>query len=210
MRKINGITTYYSQKNNGQVELFQDYFFRILEKIKKTATPEIISAIRQIRKRLALNISCGPTAWVDGIDSCGWPLDRFTPGEQPEDSVLMIMMNPRNVKKFLKRRNIDTTRWAYNEIPQYYEVVGQIIYKQEVCRFENNITFQKYCGYIDRGCCVMFAIPGHFLIGKGYYQNNKNFIIYNDPFREANMIMPEKTLSWGVVIFPCANNNTTR
>ena len=179
MKKIIGKDIYYSQKNNAQVILGELYY-----KSKKF-------------------IACGPTSFVDGIHSCGWPMNIFTPGEQPDDSILMIFLNPNHLERFKQKRNLNYKEWAPNEIPQLYEVVGEILYKRkDVCKFEGKLNFEIIKNNIDKGICMQIAFPGHFCIIKGY-DEEKGIIIYNDPYRQALMEMSkEKIFSWRIDIYP--------
>lgn len=162
MKKILGKPNqYYSQTNNAQVYLFDDYF-------KKKSS-----------------IACGPTSFIMGLDVSKWPLDIFAPGIQPEDSILMILHNPFNAEIFKSVRNIDYDVYPPNEIPQLYPAVAKMLYKNnKVCTFKWGITFNmiKYC--INNDICLMvsgnFPVGGHFVLIVGY-DNDK--IIYNDPFK---------------------------
>jgi hypothetical protein len=204
MKKVNGENIYYSQKNNAFVEVFQDYFFREYEKVRGEATGEVKKTLDDLRRKIFLHVTCFPTSMADGIHSCGWPMDIFPPGLQPEDGIMCILNNPVIAKKLHQGSRYVPPSWAYNEIPDYYPTAINAAWgNKQVCKFERNITIQEYSGYIDHGYCIAYAHPGHVIIGKGYdIVNGKTFRVYNDPYRKPKMIEPAKTLAWGVVIFP--------
>lgn len=191
MRKIIGEKIYYDQKNNAQVKLG-------LMEYQKTKY-----------------VACGPTAFIDGCESCGWPIndEYFIQGEQPEDSILMIFLNPLNISEFKKIRNLDYEKtWPANYIPQLYPYVAKLIWKQDVCEFSGSILkWQKIIENIDAGKTMLVAFPGHFCIIKGY-DTEKQVIIYNDPFsgplkeipvfRKENGIDKETVFGWSVDINP--------
>ena len=204
-RKINGEDIYHSQRNNALVEIFQDYIFRAIENMRKEATEETRKIIQEVRSKICLHVSCFPTSFIDGAHSCGWPMSVFAPGIQPEDSVMCIMNNPNNAKLFHKIRFVPET-WGYNEIPDYYPVLGEIIWGQKMCKYETRMPFEKYYNYIDNGCCIVYAHPGHVIVGKGY-DEEKKARIYNDPFVGPKLEEPGTTLGWGVVIYPYTGNS---
>lgn len=162
MKKVLGWENqYYSQLNNAQVYLFDDYF-------KKKSS-----------------IACGPSSFAMGLEICGWPLDIFANGIQPEDSILMILHNPFNLETFKNERDLDYDIYPPNEIPQLYPVVANILYDNlNVCKFKWGITFEiiKYC--IDNNICLMvsgdFPAGGHFVLIVGYEDDT---IIFNDPYK---------------------------
>lgn len=163
MRKILGTKKqYYIQTNNAQVELFKDYFGQ-----KKY-------------------IACGPTAVVMCLDIAGWPMEVFTPGEQPEDSILMIAHNPNNLKKIKERRELDYDKYPPNEVPQVYEVVCEIIYGvKNVCKLGWGLTYTIIKNNILQGkpmvICGKFPAGGHYVSCVGF-DDEKGVIIYNDPY----------------------------
>ena len=165
MKKVLGTASqYYTQMNNGQVELFKDYF------------------------RQPKMIACGPTAAVMCTDIAGWPMTVFTPGEQPEDSVLMVMENPQNLKLFQDRRPLDYDKIPVNEVPQCYEVAFELIYKRtDVCKFTFGLDFTIIKASIDAGnplmICGSFPAGGHYVSVVGYEDEPlKQVVIFNDPY----------------------------
>lgn len=170
MRKILGSRKkYYSQTNNAQVELFGDYFNN--------------------RKMIA----CGPTSAAMGFDIAGWPMQIFTPGEQPEDSILMIAHNPKNLELLKKRRNINYNKFPPNEVPQIYDVIGELLYREYIgsnkrikaCQFRWNLDFDIIKNNINNGIPMMicgdFPCGGHYVLIVGY-DDDRNVIIFNDPY----------------------------
>lgn len=167
MKRILGNKSqYYIQTNNAQVELFEDYFGK------------------------GKMIACGPTSAAMGFDIAGWPMDVFTPGEQPEDSILMMVHNPANLKKIKKRRNLNYDKFPPNEVPQVYDVVGELLYgKWKACKFEWGLSFEIIKKNIDRGISMMISGPfpagGHYVLIVGYDDKEKipeNRVIFNDPY----------------------------
>lgn len=163
MRKIIGNKTqYYIQTNNAQVELFKDYF----DKEK--------------------NIACGPTCAAMGFDIARWPMNIFTPGVQPEDSILMMVHNPANLKKIKERRNLNYDRFPPNEVPQVYDIVGELLYgKWKACKFAWGLSFEIIKKNIDKNICMMisgkFPAGGHYVLIVGY-DEEKKIVIFNDPY----------------------------
>ena len=161
MKKILGTRDqYYDQTNNAQVYLFDDYF-----KKKKM-------------------ISCGPETFAMGLDNREWPMDVFTPGEQPGDSILMIAHNPFNLPKFKDVRDIDYDLYPPNEVPQLYPVISKIIYnRDDVCEFRWGLTFDIIRDKIENDTCLMvsgsFPCGGHYVLIVGY---DGDKIIFNDPY----------------------------
>lgn len=195
MRKILGKDTqYYTQTNNAQVELFKDYF------------------------KQGKMIACGPTSAAMGFDIAGWPMDVFTPGEQPEDAIIMVAHNPANLKKLQERRDIDYDKYPPNEVPQVYDVVGKLIYGKEACRFEWGLTFEIIRENINKGIpmmlCGKFPCGGHYVLAVGF-DDEKKVIIFNDPYpvqwkdkkgynREMDMSFFEQNISkWRIDFIPC-------
>lgn len=183
---------YYIQTNNAQVELFRDYF-----KQKKF-------------------IACGPTAVAMCLDIAGWPMDVFTPGEQPEDSILMIAHNPQNLKKLMKRRNIDYDKFPPNEVPQVYEVVTRAIFGKSACRLRWGLSFDDVKKNIlaDKPMvlCGKFPTGGHYVSAVGF-DDEKKVIIYNDPYpdqwpdkkgynREMDMTFFKNLFNWRLEFYP--------
>ena len=152
---------YHNQLNNAQVALFKDYFN------KKKA------------------IACGPTALAEAFEIAGWPTDVFTPGEQADDAILMILQNPKNLKRFKKIRNLDYDKYPPNEIPQLFPEVGRILYEKEVCRFEWGLSFEIIKDNILQGItmiiCGKFPAGGHYVHAVGF-DDEKQVIIFNDPY----------------------------
>lgn len=202
MRKINGENTYHSQWNNAIVEIFKDYIFREFEKAQKQATGEVKKALSDLRSKIYLHVSCFPTSFTDGASSCGWPLNVFPPGLQPEDAIMCIINNPNIAEKLYAAagRKVPQT-WGYNELPDYYPEMARIIWGKKVCEYKGHISYEQYCKYIDDGCCVVYAHTGHVVVGKGY-DTDKGVVIYNDPFKKANMEEKKDKLPYCVVIFP--------
>jgi hypothetical protein len=180
MRKILGTRDeYYVQTNNAQVYLFQDYF------------------------KVTRAIACGPTAAVMCADIAGWPMDLFTPGEQPEDSLLMVLHNPKHLPVYQEARDLDYNVYPPNEIPQCYPPALKIIYGKDVCRFSYGLTPQIVKDNIDLGICMMisgtFPSGGHYVSLVGYDDVKQTFI-FNDPYpnqwEDKNGYNREMTLSW--------------
>lgn len=151
---------YYSQTNNAQVDLMRDYF--------------------QKRKYIA----CGPTSFVAGLDIAGWEMSIFTPGVQPEDSVIMLMHNPAHLGYWQSIRDLDYDKHPPNEIPQLYPGVAKILYKRDdVCKFSFGLTMAHIKNLIENGCPVMvhgkFSFGNHYVLIVGYDNDN---LIYNDPY----------------------------
>lgn len=163
MKKIIGTKAqYYDQTNNGQVELFKDYFGK-----KKF-------------------IACGPETAAAGWDIAGWPMDVFTPGEQPGDAILMVAHNPKNLALFEERRDLDYDKYPPNEVPQIYEVMGHLIFgSAKTCRFLWDLNYNLIRNNIinDRPVmiCGEFPSGGHYVLAVGF-DDEKRVIIYNDPF----------------------------
>jgi len=163
LRKILGLKNkYYVQTNNAQVGLFKDYFNKV--KI----------------------IACGPTCAAMGFDIAGWPMDIFTPGVQPEDSILMMVHNPTNLKKIKNRRNLDYDKFPPNEVPQVYDIVGELLFgKLKACKFKWGLSFDIIKKNIDKDICMMisgkFPAGGHYVLVVGY-DDNEQSVIFNDPY----------------------------
>lgn len=163
MRKILGSKDkYYIQVNNAQVALFEDYFHN------------------------GKAIACGPTSYVMGLDIAGWPMDVFTTGVQPEDSVLMMVHNPVNLKKLKERRNIDYDKFPPNEVPQAYDIVSDILYgEKKPSKFVWNLNYKIIRSNIIKGwpmmMCGIFPAGGHYVTVVGF-DDEKKVIIYNDPY----------------------------
>jgi hypothetical protein len=204
MRKVNGENIYHYQKNDGIVEIMQDYIFRELKKMTKEKEGVARDTLIELRNRITLHNSCFPASFCDGAESCGWPMDVFTPGIQASDAVMCIINNPHNAKLFHKASRYVPQTWGYNEIPDYYPKLAEIIWGDpNMCRYTRRITYDDYCGYIDNECCVVYAHPGHMVVGKGYdITDGKKSIVYNDPYRKKNMTESAKTIGICVIIFP--------
>lgn len=194
MRKILGNKIqYYVQTNNAQVELFKDYF------------------------KKGLPIACGPTVAAMGFDISGCPMDVFTPGEQPEDSILMVANNPKNLDKLRQVRDIDYDMYPPHEVPQIYNIIGQLIYDKEVCRFEWGLDFDIIKSNIKNQTVMMicgkFPAGGHYVLVVGF-DDEKRKIIYNDPYpdqwpdkngynREMDLeFLDNKIEKWRIDFFP--------
>ena len=204
MRKILGTQKkYYTQKNNAQVYLFDDYVFLPLKKLAKQSTGERRDVINSIIKHLNKYIACGPTSWVMGVDICGWPMDIFTSHVQPEDTVLMLVHNKNNLEKIKDRRNINYDNWPPNEVPQVYDVVGKLLYKTDrVCEFKGGFTYEIARKNIMAGITMMVSIPGHYILVVGF-DDLKKVLICNDPYAGYNIERPmEKISNWRVDIYP--------
>lgn len=179
MRKILGSRDkYYVQTNNAQVELFKDYF------------------------KNGKMIACGPESAAMGFHIAGRDMSIFTPGEQPGDSILMIMHNPLNLERFKKRRDLNYNEYPPNEVPQGYDVVGEILYGPGTCKFKWGLNYDIIKQNINTGIpmmiCGKFSCGGHYVLVVGYdeekkvpvynkknklegYENQK-MIIFNDPY----------------------------
>jgi len=163
MRKILGLKNKYkSQTKSAQVELFKDYF------------------------KNGKMIECGPVSAAMGFDISGWPMDVFTPGVQPGDSILMMVHNPDNLKKIKERRNINYDSFPPNEVPQVYDIVGELLYgKYKACKFEWGLSFEIIKKNINKNICMMISGPfpagGHYVLVVGY-DEERNLIIFNDPY----------------------------
>jgi hypothetical protein len=163
MRKILGLKNKYkSQVETAQVELFKDYFHN------------------------GKMIECGPVSAAMGFDIAGWPIDVFTSGEQPGDSILMMVHNPDNLKKIKERRNINYDAFPPNEVPQVYDIVGELLYgKYKACKFEWGLSFEIIKKNINKNICMMISGPfpagSHYVLAVGY-DDEKKVIIYNDPY----------------------------
>ncbi len=184
---------YYIQTNNAQVELFNRYY----EKGKI--------------------IACGPTSAAMGFDIAGYPMDVFTPGEQPEDSILMVLNNPANLRLLINRRNLDYGHFPPNEVPQAYDIVGRLIWKKDACLFKWGLSFEIIKENIDKNIPMMiagnFPCGAHYVLIVGYNEKEK-IIIFNDPYpnqwedkkgynRKMDITFFEKNISkWRIDFFP--------
>lgn len=163
MREILGHKNkYYTQTNNAQVELFKDYFGK------------------------GKAIACGPTSAAMGFDIAGWPMNVFTPGVQPEDSILMMVHNPANLAKLKERRDIDYDKFPPNEVPQVYDVVGELLYgKWKACKFSWGLSFEIVRKNILHGIpmmiCGKFPAGGHYVLIVGF-DDERQVVIFNDPY----------------------------
>lgn len=202
MRKVLGTEAeYYVQTNNAQVKLFQDYFDK------------------------TIMIACGPTCAAMGFDIAGWPMDVYTHGEQPEDSILMIAHNPKNLAKIKERRSLNYDEWPPNEVPQVYDVIGELIYgTDKACKFAWGLSFETVKTNILQGIPMMVA-SSKFPCGNPHYvlivgfDDDKNVIIFNDPYpvqwpdkegrnREMDMdFFNEKVAKWRVDFYPYEKGN---
>jgi len=199
MKKILGDKTkYYDQSNNAQVELFKDYF-------NKTKM-----------------IACGPTSFAMGLDIAGWPMDIFTPGEQPEDSILMIAHNPYNLNLFKEKRDLDYDKYPPNEVSQIYDVVAKILYNSDnVCKFKWGLTWSIIKENIINNIPMMiagnFPAGGHYVLIVGF-DDSKKTIIFNDPYkyqwrdkngynREMDLnFLNDKISKYRIEFYPYINN----
>jgi len=205
VRKINGEGVYHYQKNDAIPKIFWDNCFQEIAKMTNKKTGEIQEALIELRKNISLHNSCFPTAFADGAESCGHP-NPCKKHIQVSDYIMCIMNNTHNAKKFQVVRNVPWSYGRYNEIADFYPLMSEMIWGQKICGYKKgkSYRYEEYCHLIDQGCCVCFPEPGHVVVGKGYdIVNSKEFIVYNDPFRKANMVKPAQILGWGVVIFPC-------
>jgi len=162
MRKILGTKDqYYEQTKNAQVSLIKMY-------------------TGQIR-----SIACGPTCAAMALDICCYDMSVFTPGEQPEDSLLMIFHNPAHLQKFKKTRDLDYNKYPPNEIPQLYPTVMEIIYKESVCEFSFGLSYEEIRQTICNDSPVQivgkFPAGGHYVLVVGFDDKDKT-LIYNDPY----------------------------
>lgn len=184
MTKKLGEGIMYSQKNNAQVYLFKDYVHGILHRmLKKNQISQAIYDL--IRKKLFLFIACGPTSIAMGLHICGWPMNVFTKGVQPEDSILMMCHNPNNFDAFKKRRNLDYGGdiWASNEIPQVYDVISDILYGPDAaaCRYRNGCNVNIIRENIMKGTTMMVASGAHYILLTGFSDEKKK-VYFKDPF----------------------------
>lgn len=162
MRKVIDRGIYYSQENNAQVKLFERYFGS------------------------GRAIACGPTCAAMAFHITRWPMDVFTPGVQPEDSILMMVHNPHNMDKLKARRDIDYDKFPPGEVPQVYDVVGEMLYSTDkACRFKWGLDFETIKSNINRQVVMMicgnFPAGGHYVLVVGYDDDDET-IIYNDPY----------------------------
>jgi hypothetical protein len=184
MTKILGKGIQYSQRNNAQVYLFQDYVHGVLEdmKEKKEISQEIFSIIR---KKIFLYIACGPTAIAMGLHIGGWSMNVFTKGVQPEDSILMMCHNPNNLKLLKARRPLgyETDKWAPNEIPQIYDVISDILYGPNAgaCRYKSGCNVDIIRENIIKETTMMVASGPHYILLTGFSDEKKK-IYFKDPF----------------------------
>lgn len=202
MTKVNGENIFHYQKNDAIPKIFWDNCFREIAEMTKEKTDEVKKALIELRKNISIHNSCFPTAFADGAESCGHP-NPCKGHIQISDYIMCVMNNPHNANKFQVVRSVPWNYGRYNEIPDFYPLMSEMIWGQVICRYEKDISFNEYCGYIDHRYCICYPMTGHVVVGKGYeVENKKKFIIYNDPFRKPNMVMPARTLGWGVVISP--------
>lgn len=162
MIKILGTKSAYNdQTNDASVELFKDYF-------KKSKM-----------------IACGPNTAACGFEIAGWPMNIFTPGEQVADSILMVMENPKNLSLFKARRDINYDEFPVNEVPQAYEVLAQILYKTNVCKYVEGLDFsiikQKICAGIPLMVSGQFPAGGHYVLIVGF-DDVREIIYFNDSY----------------------------
>jgi hypothetical protein len=190
---IGNKSQYYIQTNNAQVELFKDYFHQVK------------------------NIACGPETAAAGYDISGRNMKIFTPGEQPGDSILMIMHNPKNLKKFEYRRKLNYDEWPPNEVPQAYDVVGRILYGEDASLFHWGFNSGVVIKNINGGVPMMVGTnltkDGHYVLIVGF-DLDKGTLIYNDPYpylyedkqgynREIKYPNPKiKISNWRVDFYP--------
>ena len=164
MRKMIDRGIYYSQENNAQVKLFERYFGS------------------------GKAIACGPTCAAMAFHMTWWPMDVFTPGVQPEDSILMMVHNPHNLKALKAKRDIDYDKFPPGEVPQVYDVVGEMLYSTDTaCRFKWGLDFKIVKANIDAGVPMMicgdFPAGGHYVLVVGY-DDDDDIIVYNDPYKK--------------------------
>lgn len=163
MRKILGTRDmYHDQTNNAQVDLFSDYAGK------------------------ARMIACGPTSAAMCLRIAGWPMEVFTPGEQAEDAILMVLHNRFNLPLYKKRRMLNYDTFPPNEVPQVYEVAMKIIFKSDqVCLYRPGLSFNIITDLINEGIPMMiagkFPCGGHYVTVCGY-DEEKQVVIFNDPY----------------------------
>ena len=160
-------------------------------------------------------IACGPECAAMGFDIAGWNMNIFTPGEQPGDSILMIFHNPHNLKLFEQKRKLDYSKFPPNEVPQCYEILGNILYKESVCKFSFGLSFEEIKDNIMQENPVMicgnFPAGGHYVLAVGFDDSNLK-IIYNDPYppqwkdgvgynREMDMLFLQKKIKKWKIVF---------
>lgn len=184
MTKNVGKDITYSQRNNAQKYLFEDYVHGVLRRMKenKEITEEVYNIVR---KKLFLYIACGPTCIAMGLHIGGWNMKVFTPGVQPEDSILMMCHNPSNYKAFKKRRILDYGGdvWAPNEIPQVYDVISDILYGPDAaaCRWRGGCNVNIIRENIMKDTTMMVATKAHYILLTGFSDEKKK-IYFKDPF----------------------------
>lgn len=188
MTKKLGEGIIYSQKNNAQRFLFEDYVHGVIKRMRDTG--EITQGIyNRVRKKLFLYIACGPTCIAMGLHIGGWNMKIFTPGEQPEDAILMMTHNPWNFDAFKKRRNLDYGGdiWAPNEIPQVYDVISDILYGPDTaaCRYRNGCNVEIIRENIIKDTTMMVASGAHYILLTGFSDERKK-IYFKDPFYDRS------------------------
>jgi hypothetical protein len=152
---------YYDQKNNATVYFTEDY---------------------GERKRI---VACGPESVAMGLDIAGRDMSIFTPGVQPGDGITMLMHNPKNLPALRARRKLNYNTYPPNEVPQLYDVVGRILYKEDAILYKRGLSFKiaraNILNKIPFVICGDFPAGGHYALGVGFDDDGQK-IIYNDPY----------------------------
>jgi len=185
--RLGNSSHYHDQKNDASAALFKRYFGK-----KKF-------------------IACGPCTAAMGFEIGGWPI-VCTPREQFSDSILMILNSPHNYNVLRGRRVLDYDKYPPNEVPQTYDVLGQILYKTDkACKFSWGISFDQiknnFKNKITTMMCGKFPFGGHYVLATGYKDDK---IIYDDPYKGYNLEMDldffekkiRKIFNWRVDFFP--------
>jgi hypothetical protein len=135
---------------------------------------------------------CGPTASVMCIDSLRKEFQNknsyggsWVP--QDEDFLTCFFIDHANWNMFEKIRQLDLTNLPPNRIFQYYPYAVKMCFNQ-VAEYREDGSFDIISQHLWNGepCQICLKDPGHFLAAVAF-DNEKNEIIYNDPWPGRNL-----------------------